>query len=86
MTPTCFNVTQGKKANTSISINRPLLCFTIGLAAMIHEPSKVSFGTSINDSILELQENLLVRLAETSVIGNGPRSEQAKVKPHLKHK
>lgn len=65
---TCFNVTQGKKTNTGIAIHRPFLSLTVGLAAMIHEPRVVSFGASIDDSVLQFQEKLYLRLQEIPAI------------------
>lgn len=50
---TSFNVTQGKKPNSSVTINGPFLGLAVGLAAVVHEACKISLWASINYTVLE---------------------------------
>lgn len=54
---TGFDIYKCEEPDPSVTIHTPFLSLTIGLAAMVHEPSIVALWPSINDSILELQEN-----------------------------
>lgn len=54
---TSFDIYNCEEPDPSIAIHTPFLSLTVWLAAMVHEPSIIALWPSINDSILELQEN-----------------------------
>lgn len=54
---TSFDIYKCEEPNPGVTIHTPFLSLTVGLAAMVHEPSIVALWPSINDSILELQKN-----------------------------
>lgn len=49
---TSLNITKCKESNADISIDHPLLSFTVGAAAVVYEPRRVSFRPSVNHTIL----------------------------------
>lgn len=49
---TSLYITKSKEPNAHISIYSPFLGFTVWAAAVVHEPSGVSFWASINHTIL----------------------------------
>lgn len=53
---TSFDIYKCEEPNPSVAIHTPFLSLTVGLAAMVHEPSIVALWPSINDSILELRK------------------------------
>lgn len=53
---TSFDIYKCEEPDPSVTIHTPFLSLTVGLAAMVHEPSIVALWPSINDSILELQK------------------------------
>lgn len=53
---TSFDIYKCEEPDPSVTIHTPFLSLTVGLAAVVHEPSIVTLWPSINDSILELQK------------------------------
>lgn len=55
---TSLDITEGEESNANISIYRPLLGFTVWAAAVVHKPRGVSFGASVDHTILQAQTNI----------------------------
>lgn len=55
---TSFDIYNCEEPNPRITVHTPFLSLTVGLAAMVHEPSVIALRTSINDSILELKKEI----------------------------
>lgn len=53
---TSFDIYKCEEPDPSVTIHTPFLRLTVGLAAVIHEPSIVALWPSINDSVLELKK------------------------------
>jgi len=47
---TCSDVTDGKKSDTNVSVDVPLLGFTVRLTTVVHEPWKITFRTRVDDA------------------------------------
>lgn len=65
---TSFDIYKCEEPNPGVTIHTPFLSLTVGLAAMVHEPSIVALWPSINDSILELQKNPQKTTFQSAVI------------------
>lgn len=49
---TCWDVADGEQTDPRVPVHGPLLCLTVGLAAVVHEAREVSLRTSVDDSVL----------------------------------
>lgn len=65
---TSFDIYKCEEPDPSVAVHTPFLSLTVGLAAMVHEPSIVALWPSINDSILELQKKPQKTTFQSTVI------------------
>jgi len=54
------HISCSKEADTYLSVHRPLLCFAIGITAVIHKSREVSFGISIYDIVSVYSKEIVV--------------------------
>lgn len=49
---TSLDITESKEPDADVSVNCPLLRFTIRAAAVVYKPRRVAFRASVNHTIL----------------------------------